>query len=435
MAPRSESLTLKTGCIIFDDPLNPEQGWVAESYTEAWRLFKVSQDLPPNFYWLTNLESTKQTLISSEVPATFFPNTHLRESLTQLARRHKLDDPKKLAKFGAQIFKHLSFLAASFGQDLAFNSYPNFKLALNCYLKLPRLKVPKIYDPIIREASVPYTSCLRQKPKTRFSRQTLGAFLLPQAEHGFKILETSLPCGPLKLEEFSPLTSAKDIEDFFLSKPKGFYQVRFLGLNHELSPWLQRGFRPMNLAQTRLWLCTDELEFYNKYASLSLDKALISETSQKITSNLKDHPWINQELDCSLSLSLFLDNLWHSCAFLKVDACVGLKAYFAPFLYAKDRSLLFDRVLKFASLNAEVLGYGNGRIYVNLADLDPKEIFKLALKTKTIPPFLDLRSQDLASLNLSDPSSLTILQRLYALSALDDLLDLDLAVVKSLGGA
>ncbi|MBQ9536392.1 MAG: hypothetical protein IJU79_01230 [Desulfovibrionaceae bacterium] len=413
-----------TGCLIFDNPLMPTEGWYAQGPNPAKRIINIKEDLPANIYWLTNIPVNTFTAMPSDLPSTWFTQGYLREPLLQLAKRHNVRQPNCLAEFGAKVMQRLTALASSLVNDQDFRPYPSFKIGLSRYLSFPKLQLPPTIKRIWQEICSPFTFC-NMKPVKKGAKRIIAAFLVPQREHCSQILHIPLPAGKFRSVKRSLAHSEEALSQFITSHNPGFYQVRVLEVDHKYKAFLKQGTYTHNLAYDQ-WLTSNELLFLSSYAKIMVQGVYLADHMAPLAQVDQLTETIPPNMDCVLTIGLFFDNFWHSfCVYS------GGRHPIAAFLYAQDRLLLFDKVKRFLEQGAEVVGFGTGRIYVNVSELEQTEILDLAIATDTIPPCLHL-SRPIVDTYNREPTPLALAQRLYALGNLNDLLDLDYAIVKAI---
>ncbi|MBQ7617387.1 MAG: hypothetical protein IJS50_00790 [Desulfovibrio sp.] len=419
------------GAIIFDDPANPSQGWLAIAEEEA-RRFSKPGFIPYEAVYLTNISYELMKALRLKLPSNYLLSSYLYVDLKRLAARFRVVDRRFLAEVAAKLFSRVIALCRVLFQEEDFLPNNSLGLGLNSKLGLSDALVEEEVAAHLREA----TRYLTFVSSAFGAKKEQGIFLVPPREHCLAILEQALPYSPfVKLEPLSESWSK-------LSRPEVLAKLDELVARASLVALQVRGakessgdllgltsLRRAKLASRLFWLPAARAQLLANYAHVILHQVLGPRSNLHFSFPTQLAKSFPKESSLSLTADLFFANLWRAMSLLRRGT--GKKSNHGlvyvnplrPYLYACDQNLLWPKVLKISQLGFEVQSYGLGGIRLALDQKSPQALYDLALETGLIPPAL---LDDKQASQLPKPKDyFAYLQYYSALGDLAKLLDWD----------
>lgn len=399
---------LKYGCVIFDDPIRREQGWKATGEEASSRLnMQGTGALPSDTIWLTNM--TYQ--IGSEAGLSgnyrFLISDYLREDILGIAKRHNITDSRLIAELGSKLLSR-SMLFSGRLLHAGSDFIPKYSLRKGIHelIGIPDMLMTVDMAKRIEESTVYNTNCERE-PGVNREDDVVGVFRVPPRAHCLKILDTLLPFGDFREIPKANLPdseASREVVQKFLQDycdMPGFFKVTCRNFTDEFNSLINYGDSASgNSSYKRRWVSTPEAAFLSCMCDMSIHQAFIATSTCRLEKALEIASHVPWQTDLSITAGIFWENFWSGLCVRgsKRRSLQPDQTYMnanTPFLRAKDRIELFDYALAFRNMGFEVLGYATGRIRVNLAGVDPRDVYAAALKTGTIPSFLSLSKDDI----------------------------------------
>jgi len=437
---------LKYGCVIFDDPVRREQGWKAIGEKPSTRLnMQGTGALPSDTIWLTNM--TYQ--IGSEAGLSgnyrFLISDYLREDILGIARRHNITDGRLVAELGSKLLSRSMLLSARLlnaGEDFV----PKYSLRKGIHelIGIPDMLMTVDMSKRIEEATVYNINCERE-PGFNREDDVVGVFRVPPRAHCLNILSTKLPFGDfveVPKAQLPDVNADRETVQTFLRDLKdapGFFKITCRNFNPEFNSLINYGDSASGSSSyKRRWVSTPEVMFLSALSDIAIHQAFVSTSTCKLDKALEIATRVPWQTDLSITAGIFWENFWSGLCVrgAKRRSLQPDHTYMnpnTPFLRAVDRLKLFDYAVEFRNRGFEVLGYATGRIRVNLAGVEPQDVYKAALETGTIPTFLNLSKDSVpAPENNNDPVAYQ--QWWYATNNMQMLLGWDYKIVGKLCG-
>lgn len=446
----AEFSDLKFGCVIFDDTSRREQGWKAVGEETSTRVnMQGTASLPTDTIWLTNMDYAMSGQAGLHNNYRFLTHDFLRESLLRMARRYNLTDSRQIAELGAKLLSRSMRLSARLLD--AEDDFPVRGSLKNGF----RDTVGIGHDPLIPtemarrldEATVNFINCERSMNSGNRDDDVVGIFRVMPRTHCLKILNCILPYGEFvevpKSDLPDPKTaSPEDIQAFLegAGRNPGCFRITCKRFDPRFNALLNFGDSAgaSGGAYKRQWVVSPEVVWLSNLSEIVIHQAFISMSSTRLTEALEVADKLPWQADLSVTVGIFFENFWTGMSVRgrnRISQIEG-KTYaniHTPFLRAVDRMLLFDTAVEFQQAGFEVLGYNTGQLRVNIAGKDPMEVYDMAVRTDTIPPFLGLRNDRFPPLTPEENvNPLRHMQRWHATSNLAAIMDYDLKVVRAL---
>lgn len=438
---------LQFGCVVFDDPRSREQGWKAIGEEKATRVsMEGTSSLRSDVVWLTNMTYEASSVMGLRDNYRFLQSGYLREDLIEICKRHKIPDNRAAAELGAKLLSRSMHLSAKLLE--ADRDFPVRSALRNGFREIVGFgKNPCVsieMKKIIDDASVYNTNCERDWNQNR-EDDIIAIYRIPPREHCLGILASPLPYGDFNEVPKSALpskgASRNEIQDFLrnTAKSPGFFKITCERFNPEFNSLINFGDSPSPYgAYRRSWVTLPEAIMLSSLGDIVIHQAFLPTNSYRLTTAADIATKLPAQVDLSMTVGIFFENLWTGMSVSGKALCQTdpNKIYintFTPFIRAMDRLRLFDKAILFKQAGFEVQGYATGRLRVNIAGKDPKEAYNIALKTRTIPPFLGIKADSMPPLTdeeMNDP--IRFQQVWHATDNLEQMLEWDSKVVNFL---
>lgn len=421
-------MTISFGCMIFDSTQEHGAGWgCCANQPEATRR-RGTSDLATDTVWLTNLDydTTARAGLSNHVR--FRRSDYMREPLSQLARRHSLQNPHEIASFGAKVFERVVQISM---HCLRMEHIPRFALR-NGIRSLIAGNDPcypyEVYN-AISEAISYNTNCERL---WRPEEETIKYFKLPQRDHAMAILSTPLPAGEFTRWPGALPGTSDEVNEWMneVAKP-GLFKVTAKNFDETFNRLINYGDSPANERSQRRWVTNEELMLLSRFGEISVHDAFIASSICNLSALIDVLTKLPDAADMSLSAGLFAENLWAAAGTNlpnRTAETADTKSInaFTPYLRAMDRLICLQAARKIEEMGMEVVGYASGAIRVNCHDKSDHDMVVASIHAGCIPPACHLPLKDFPDgVDLQNPTPLQMMQIMYGCGLLPRILDTD----------
>lgn len=427
------------GCCIFDEPDLCAQGWLATGGEKTERFESVDEVLEhyPSSQWLTNVPYTVRKELGVMPQTQCCCAGYFHEDFVRLSASLGIQERRGMAIFGGMLMNRVTRLAKAFVDEAFFPAPYAVKFGFQRALGLSTLFVPGILNEAFTSATYYSIECplAYEYPE----KEHIGTLLVPQRTHCARIFDAPLPLGrflPASRDEI-PAQGAKreDIIAYLRDNRDrpGLFHIVWSNLDANVRPLL-RFSRHFGDMPRELWLTSPDFMLLAPFADITIYEVYFAESVHHLDRLVSLAETFGEHADCSISSHLFFENLWlgQTVARKSRQRLPGLFAVNpnTSYLRARDRFVLFQSVANLIKNGITVLGYGNGRIRVDMSRTDPLRLFTIARENGLIPPFLGLQGDLLPK--PSEETVLSYMQHWFATNNTAAILDFDGKMVNSL---
>jgi len=428
-------MALKYGCAHFEDTNLPRIATIARAGDYAGQRVAGTEDMSSDTVWLTNLDSNVLWARNLNNNPRFRDSKYLRQDMNQVLKAIGMDDEtdERRVRATADIFRRVMQISEKI---LGIRHIPmrSLRWGIRERIAPPNQNLDNDLIKAINDATKFYTNC--QNTTTQHVEER--TLYMNPIDHAYDILSSPLPEGDWKRVRKMP--QQDEIGVWIENTGPILARVTINHIEPNLASLLNYGADISVSKDNRQWLTAYELLYMISMASeIKIHEAYVPQDN---CSCFDQYPQVrdvidNYKFDCnifSLSWSLFLDNLWTAIGVKVVDKTRGIKTETAnpknPFMRAYDRSRCLRKAMLLQEEGFDIIGYGTGKISINMAGYSDLDVFRAARKYGMMPPPSTLKFEDLhlKDEDLDDP--LTLMQSFYAQSRYEDILSLDEQIVQ-----
>lgn len=384
---------IQTGAVIFDARDEPGLGWACRAGGEAFRIQGVEALKSDTVWWLNaNFNAMRNAGIAGNV--FFRPANFMRLDMSALLIEWGcLDtegwptDPAGGSRTAADIFERsVTLQCAHFGIARARWRPPAmaFRSAMREMLIKPDEIVDQRLTDACAEAYQNYTKC----QLTFQSGCRAVSLVCPRLTHARELLKTPIPADT-QYVDLAPPDESQSVIDWLDAHPgpmlcrvalsdtePGIRALINFGANANQRNVSGDHGRQYEGSAMRQWVTGDEARMYANFGQLEVFEAIHwPEWVRPIEAlgALRDLEALIDDYDhLSYSLGLYAEQLWTGLATAQAAKGLDYRSttnVVAPFIRAADRMRCLDAANRVSEQGFGVIGYGAGRVLVNL-DID-----------------------------------------------------------------
>lgn len=402
----------KFGVILFDDDINPTDGWSSREGERARRVANM-HELPTDTIWWTNLSYDRMRQSKAGINPWLRQDAYLvvkpRDALAEWGHNPNDTAPDSAAEFLAQVFSRVMNLALNLLGECIPNARPEQFLAGKTLRNdlsrlLPKADFPTDEAAVILrpgQAYAEYTTTTLRSP--RGSRRV--ALRRPRMSHAMEMLTTPVPVGPFEVLGAQRLgdTNAERLAFVRNTDRPCMVEIVVNSMDGDIAPVYGFGnSMDKDKIIRRSWVTHPEALTMMTFADIEVRSVYLGARYKMLNLDLPEPvtAFLSSPFsDTSWAAGVVAETLWRAAAIMpdigkqEPGAERPMSTWQGAWLKAADKTSTFGIALTLTRQGWSAGGYGMGACMSSVTEDQLEEMIRDGLSIGVMPRLFDIPSK------------------------------------------